>query len=260
MIARAADWSRDLAIVLALAVLGAVLAVVPGDGWIEEGVLLVFILFLPGYAATAALFPPRSIPVAERTVYAVALSVALTGLSGVVVQLVLNLDRDTWIVLLMIMTAVGCLLAQLRREWLPPAETRIRLFRVNPAAIVMFLLAAALAGVAFSLSVTSTREMRADAQFAQLWILPAPNGRAENGSEAVSIGVANHLAEDVVYRLELLYGTEPVTAWTFHIGKRGEREFSAQGPQPLANRALRAVLLRDGRPYREAFLRGGPEP
>jgi uncharacterized membrane protein len=253
--------SRDLTAVAALALLGLALALLPGSGWVEGAVLVLLVLVLPGYALAAALFQPRSIPAAERTVYSIALGIAVVGLSALVVQVLFNLDRGLWVGLLLAATLVACWAAQRRRELLPfeSAPPRVEPPSVNPLAVVAMLLAVGIAVAAFSIAVHSTKDSRADAHFAELWVLPRTGADAGPVESAVSIGVGNHEGRRVSFRLRATRGKEVVARWTVRLA-RGERwQTSLRTPRPSATAPLRVTLLRDGRVYREAFLTGEAE-
>ncbi len=261
MSALAARWSRDLTAVLALAALGLVLALVPGRGPLEGTVLLLLVLVLPGYALAAAFFQPGSIPAAERTVYVVALSVAVTGLGGVLVQVLLDLERGVWLALLLGATVAATWIAQRRRELLPfeRPSPHFELSSFNPAAIVAMLLAVGIAAGAFSIAFGGARDSRAAAHFVELWALPEPSGAGESPETAVSIGVRNHEGRPVSFRLEAAQGTEIVSSWAVQLA-RGERwETILPTSLPSATAPLRVTLLREGRVYREVLLESEPE-
>jgi uncharacterized membrane protein len=260
----AARWSRDLTVVVALALLGLVLALTPGSGWFEGVLLALLVLVLPGYALAAAFFQPGSIPPAERSVYAIALSVAIAGLGGVATQILFDLDRGVWLALLLTVTVAASWIAQRRRELLPfeGASSRLELSSVNPLAIVAVLVAVGVAAGAFSIAVSSTRDSRGDAHFAELWVLPQPRAGAGSTEPAVSIGVGNHEGRAVSFLVRAARGAKVVAQWNVHLA-RGERwQTSLRTPTPPLSAAtpLRVALLREGRVYREAFLRSKAEP
>jgi uncharacterized membrane protein len=254
-----ARWSRDLRAVLGLALLGLILALVPGGGWPEGSVLLLLVIALPGYALAAALFPPGSIPVAERTVYVVAVSIALAGLGGVLTQIFFDLDRGLFIAPLLTVTLAACWIAQRRRELLPfeNASPRFELPGVNPFGIVAMLVAVGIAGGAFSTAVHSMRDSRGDAHFTALWVLPEGGGGT---GASVSIGIGNHEGRPVSFGLRATRGREALIRRQVRLA-RGERwETSVRAPAASDARPLRVALIRSGRVYREAFLRSVAEP
>jgi uncharacterized membrane protein len=257
----AARRSRDLTAVAALALLGLALVLIPGGGWLEGVLLLPLVLILPGYALAAALFQPGSIPPAERAVYTVALSIAVTGLGSVLAQIAFDLDRGVWVAMLLAATLAACWVAQRRRELLPVegASPRFELPSVNPLAIVAVLAAIGVAAGAFSIAVDSTRDSRAEAHFAELWVLPQRNTSGGSGGSSVSIGIGNHEGRPVTFRLQATRGGKVVASWTVRLTGNESWQTNLSAPRPSASAPLRVILLRNGLVYREAFLRSNLE-
>lgn len=253
----AARWSRDLIAVVALALAGLVLALFPGGGWLEGAILLPLVLILPGYALAAALFPPGSIPAAERTVYIVALSMAVTGLGSVLAQIVFNLDRGLWIALLFTATVAGCWVAQWKRDLLPleNASPHLELPRPNPLAVVAVVLAIGVAAGAFSIAVGSTRDSRAENHYTELWVLPHPGTEGGPGRSAISIGIGNHEGHPNTFRLLAAQSGKIVGSWTVHLARSEHWQTSLRAPAPAPTAPLRVTLQQNGRIIREVFLR-----
>jgi uncharacterized membrane protein len=253
----AARWSRDLIAVLALALLGLVLALIPGGGWVEGALLSLLVLILPGYALAAAFFQPGAIPAAERTVYTVALSIAVAGLGGVLTQIVFNLDRGVWVALLLAATVAACWAAQRRRELLPldSAAPRFQLPGISPLAIAATLVAIGIAATAFGIAVNGTSDSRADAHFAELWVLSQPGASPSSAEPGVSIGVGNHEGRSVSFLVRAARGAKVLARWKVHLARGDRWQTSLRTPPLSAAKPLRVTLLREGRVYREAFLR-----
>ncbi len=112
----AVPWWGDLGAVVALALLAFVLALVPLTGPVRTAALLPLVLILPGYALVAALFMPGEISRELRVVLSVPFSVGVSVLGGVVVQLVIGLDRPVWAALLASATVVAAFVALRRRD------------------------------------------------------------------------------------------------------------------------------------------------
>src|SRR4029079_2686500 len=102
---------------------------------------LPLVLFVPGYAVAAALFPPGFVTRDERAALTVAFSVGAWALIGLVLQIFINLDRGVWLAMLLLVTLTGVVLAQMRREGLPDAMA-IRegpYSTINPLAMAAFV-------------------------------------------------------------------------------------------------------------------------
>jgi uncharacterized membrane protein len=257
----AARWSRDLQATVVVALMGLILAFLGGDGWLKAVLLLPMVLVLPGYALTAAFFPPGSIPAAERAVYTVMLSIAVTGVGGMLVEVFVGLEPRSWAALLFLATLSASWLAQRRRRHgaSEPASTQIEVGRLNPLSLLLLAAAVGLAAVSLSTAIGDAREGRDDAHFVGLWALPHKSP-GTGGAGAVSIGVLNHEGRPVSFRLRVTREGNTLVNRPLRLGRGREwsmllRVSPAPAPSPLL-----VTLLRGGAVYRQAFLRSEPEP
>lgn len=97
---RPARSPLHLVVTLGLTLLGLAGVLLPIESWVRFIMLVPLVFALPGYAAVCALLPSETVPAAERAVYTAALSIAISVLSAVRVQLVLGLDRTIWVLML----------------------------------------------------------------------------------------------------------------------------------------------------------------
>lgn len=127
----------DLQLVSAATVLAAVILIVPVDEptLLRAVVGLPLVLFLPGYAAAAALFPARprrpsatvaawqterrAISAVERVVIAVVASVALVGAAGIVANAVVGVHLPAILAVLVAFTLFASVTAYAQRRKLP---------------------------------------------------------------------------------------------------------------------------------------------
>lgn len=227
----------DLVLVagLAAAVLGLSMAVTPSASLDPVIVVLgaLFVLVLPGYAITAALFPARSpspetVPVNHPTVSAVERTALTVGLSLTATPLVVlglnftefGITRVSVLVGIAAVVAVGLVTAAVRRARLPPRERfRLPFARLSDGSraggirsppkthllIALFLLASAgFAGATLA-------EPQNGERYTELYLL-TDNG--ENGTlvadqfpsqlsptepRSIYVGVGNHEARTVEY-------------------------------------------------------------
>jgi uncharacterized membrane protein len=252
--------SPDLIAVILLAVLGLLLALMPGGGWPQGVILALLAVVLPGYALAAALFPFRAIPAAERAVYTFALGIAIPGLGGVLTQILFNLDRGVFAGLLAGVTLVACWVAGRRRASLPAPLPwpSIRPPRFAPLGLVAFLLAGGIAAGALSLAVRNSEESLADAHFSELWALPTAGG--SSGGRTVSIGVGNHEGQVVAYSLLATQGEEVVGHWRLRLQRGAHWRTRLHVSQPPSSKPLRVTLRRGGRIYRDVFVASEAAP
>ncbi len=76
-----------------------------------------FVLFCPGYALTAALFPARrSLGIAERLAYSLALSFSLVALTGLLLNYIWEISLFPMLIWLESITLAMCLIAWWRRR------------------------------------------------------------------------------------------------------------------------------------------------
>jgi hypothetical protein len=111
---RSSTWIIIASVALLIVVL---MIVIPNSLWIVLSVPLV--LFLPGFALTVILFPSKSLGIVERLLLSLGLSVALTALLG----LLLNVTpwglqaSSLWIALLSCLAVEAVLILFFRRNW-----------------------------------------------------------------------------------------------------------------------------------------------
>ena len=112
--------SNDLLAVIVLAILSALLVALLPDGSILRLVgALPLVFFLPGYAITAVLLPGSSIGKVERLLFSLGLSIAVTALSGLLLNLTpWGLHADTWAIILVAIVVLAGTAA-----WLWPRPT-----------------------------------------------------------------------------------------------------------------------------------------
>src|SRR5215218_2729989 len=121
--------SKDLIATVAATVIAIVVALLVESGPLAVAALVPLVLVLPGYAITAVLFPAGTIDRGLRVALVVALSVAATALSGLVLQVFVDLSRGVVAVALAGITIAAALAALARRkpgtdERAPPASPR----------------------------------------------------------------------------------------------------------------------------------------
>lgn len=218
----------DLLTVIGLVLLTDIFVLMPG---LSETVLrnilgLPLVLFLPGYALIAALFPAKSdLDGIERTALSFGLSIAVVPLIG------LALNYTPWgikllpiLISLSVFTILMCALAYLRRERLPEADAFEVPFRemaqglkaeilekpepgLDKALTIVLVLSILLSVSTLIYVVITPKEGE---HFTEFYIL-GPDGMADNyptkyapgGSGKVIVGIINHEYMPVNYTLEV---------------------------------------------------------
>jgi uncharacterized membrane protein len=245
--------SNDLLVVTVIACLASLAALV-GLTWpLGQALLgLSLVLFVPGYALAAALFPPRTLGVPERLLFSVALSLASTMLGSLVLYwLKVGLRPATWALLLTAITLGTSLIAWQRRKDRESAPLALNLSLVQGGTL-------GLAGLAVVAALTLARVPSSPAGlegYTLLWILPTD--RAE--PPGVRLGISSMEFTPVSYRLLFTVDGRPAYEWaTISLGP-GEKweEFVPLPAQGAGSGRIEATLYRLDNPsvvYRRVSL------
>ena len=220
--------SSDLFIVMGLMLLTDIFVLTPGinETMLRNIIGLPFVLFLPGYALIAALFPAKSdLDGIERTALSFGLSIAVVPLIG------LGLNYTPWgirpfpiLISLSTFIFIMCGLAYLRRAKLPETETFNISFRATALslkaeimenseskldrALTVFLILSILLSVAtLAFVVVSPKEGE---HFTEFYLL-GPQGKADNyttdytlgQSGTLIVGIVNHEYRPINYTMEV---------------------------------------------------------
>jgi uncharacterized membrane protein len=169
-------------------------------------------LFAPGYALTTAFLPSLTQAFPNRLMYAIGLSLAITILTG----LLLNLTHDglTGTLFMGVLGSISLsagIIALIRRwqEIRDGDETPLPIIRLSASHTALFAAAALL--VFGALAVTRTAVMdEAHPGFTQLWLTPF----YPSSEQYVEIGL--HSVENtlVEYRIEFRIGEHVITEWS----------------------------------------------
>jgi uncharacterized membrane protein len=220
--------SSDLFIVMGLMLLTDIIVLTPGinETMLRNIIGLPFVLFLPGYALIAALFPAKSdLDGIERTALSFGLSIAVVPLIG------LGLNYTPWgirpfpiLISLSTFILIMCGLAYMRRAKLPETET-FNTFRTTALslkseimenseskldrALTAFLILSILLSVAtLAFVVVSPKEGE---HFTEFYLL-GPQGKADNytteytlgQSGTLIVGIVNHEYRTTNYTMEVM--------------------------------------------------------
>jgi uncharacterized membrane protein len=278
----------DLLTVIGLVILTDLFVLTPG---LSETVLrnilgLPLVLFLPGYALIAALFPAKSdLDGIERTALSFGLSIAVVPLIG------LGLNYTPWgirllpiLISLSIFTLAMCGLAYLRRAKLPEADTFDVPFRETALALKAEILEKPEPGLdraltvilvlSILLSVTTLVYVvitpKEGEHFTEFYIL-GPEGVADNyltnytlgESGKVIVGVVNHEYRPVNYTMEVrlenksLFLPEDLRQVTLAHNETWEKPLTLTPPAEGKDMKLEFLLFNEtdkNTPYRDLHL------
>jgi uncharacterized membrane protein len=250
---------KDLEAIVTL-VLGALLvSLLPLADWAKTALLLPVVLVAPGYAIGAALFRPGELPREYRVVLSVALSISAFALGGLLVQLVLPLNRLVLACLLALITIGASRVAFHRRQtaplnWAEPPP--LRLATVNPMAVVAVAGAIAVAVWAIETATRGAHDQLDESHFTSVWIVP-PTQAGTPG--AMRIGVSNQEGRASAYRLQVSRGADVLQRWRFQLDadQQWQATLAASLSASSDGRPLIGRLYRDGTVERSVILEIG---
>ncbi len=244
-------------LVVILDTVAAALMLKLGGAGLRVLVGLPFALVLPGLALTSAAFPAGRLEVAERILLSLGLSLAVTTLGGLLLDLTpWGLRPRSWVALLGLITVVagGVALARWRQH--PAAATPGRSGLSWAQALVCGLAALVLVG-ALTLTVRGA-EGQATVGFTQLWMT-----QADGGNAAVDIGLSNREPDPTEFRLQFEVDQRVRRTWTLTLQPGETWEQAVALPSDLPQAAtIETVLYRGDSPsvvYRRVKLQRGQQ-
>jgi uncharacterized membrane protein len=252
-----APWWGDLTVVVALTLVAFVAALAPVPGPARTVALLPLLLVLPGYALTCVMFLPGEIGRDLRLVLSVAFSIGVAAIGGLVVQLVIRLDRPVWATLLALVTVVAALAALRRRDWMPADTERptLRIPIVGAISVVAMLAAVAIGGWAIAIATEGAHRQASQAHFSSLWLVPA--GPVQT-PQPVNVGVTNHEGEASAYQLTVTQGGRTLQRWQLPLDDSESWQAQLPGSAIPGTGPVIAQLRRDGsREHRVTLRLGG---
>ena len=243
------DMALDLKLVLVLVLATLVFIYVPylNDTPVRSALGLTMVLFLPGYALVAALFPGKlALGRVERAALSLAISIAVSSLIGLGLNWTyLGIRLDPLATSLSLFTIIGIAIANKRRHDLPEDERIIvsmksagQAFRdhVLPSSasrmdrsLNLILVAVVLISVAFTIFILAVPKH--GEKFTEFYIL-GPDGKTDNyptdflpgAKYPIAVGIVNHEYRNVTYDLVArINGTSVVdTLYSNHISLSDE--------------------------------------
>jgi uncharacterized membrane protein len=219
----------DLAAATAAAA-AAVVAVwsIPDHLVVLRAVLAVaLVLVLPGYALTAALFPTRSLGLPERLLLAVALSVSIAIVGGLVLNgVAIRLHERSWVTLLASVTTAAALVATFRSRDAAPRSQPREWARPSAYQLAAFAVALLLLGGATALGRAPLRAKHV-AGYTALWLVQSDGDLA--------LGVRSGEQGATSYRVEMRVHDLVTRRWSFRLtpGKTWQLRVRRPGQGPV---------------------------
>lgn len=277
----------DLILIIAFALITVLLIYIPvlNQTIVRSAFGLVMLLFIPGYALIAALFPGKSdIDGIERIALSFGLSIAVVPLIGLVLNFTpWGIHLDPIVICLMFFTML-CIVAAIVRRYSLPEKDRfmvdfVKGYREIKAtifadktgldkaltAILIICIILSIAVSAYVIAMPKTGE-----KFTEFYIL-GPGGKADNyptrftigDSKPVLVGITNHEYRDVPYDLviSLNDSVHVNQLYSGHINvadnQTVEKLINVTPDRAGTNMEMEFLLYEDGNmtsPYRECHL------
>jgi hypothetical protein len=242
-----------LTILGALVALGVALFV--KSGALATAVSLSLIFVLPGYALSAALFPPRAIGRDLRLVLTVVLSLAAIALGGLVLHLVTALGRGTFIGLLAVVTLVAAAVALKGRQGMRVGPSPRRSGPPPIGVAVALAATIGLAAVAIAIASAGAHRQIDESHFSALWLVPQGGGQVPPNEPPVLVGVGNQEGRTVDYRLAVRQGGREIGTWKMVLDDGEEWEITLPADALSDTGTLVASLHRFRQTYRRVSIK-----
>jgi hypothetical protein len=247
----------DLQAVMIGAGLSALLSMVlPANSLIRLIGALPLVLFLPGYAISATLFPPRSLGIPERLLFSLGLSVSVTALAGLALNWTpWGLQTNTWAITLAAIVVVASAIAWRRRQTVASTVAHVDP-KFKPRLRDGLLLGLAFLVMGAAIGLTRLPVTPKDvAGYTTLWMIPADTG----SSTDFQLGLTSAEFTETRYRLQVSVSDRVVQDWpelTLKPGEAWETTLGLQNDQ-LVSGPIAAELYRLDDPttvYRHVLL------
>lgn len=213
---------------------------------------LPLVLLLPGYAIVAALFRPDALRPSELVMLSLALSIASTIFTGLLLAaLSVRLTAPPWMDLLAAITVAAGVRASVRGHARDLVAPRLRLRALEAVALAGALLLVSGAAV---LGFTPLAPPKATPGTSSLWLVPAPGG-----ADAACVGVINQELKTTSYTVAVDVAGKPAASFgpfTLAAGGSWTRVVSVKPGRPVVTATLRKAGSAPTAPaYRNVAIR-----
>jgi uncharacterized membrane protein len=243
---------------MGVALIDALLTLWPGEVWPFRAIAAAsLVLVLPGYAATAALFP-RRLDWADWLLLTPSLSLAFAALGGLALHFTpWGLTPPAWAVLLLALTVTCGLVAAWRRSRVGAGDvspTPVRSPGFKPMHALPMFGAALVVGAAIWVAREPVPQ-QPEQGYAMLWALPA-----DPAATGLRVGVQNLEPTAGQYNLRIIASGQTLQQFAIDLQPVDSWEADITLPQAIPG-PVEALLYRADTPdvvYRRTLLRTGP--
>lgn len=180
---------------------------------------LILVFFLPGYMILTAVFTTDLLGVPERIAYAITLSMAVTALSGLLLNLThWGLQPIAWVAAITALSlffgVIGFVrLLNVRVDM--DADTAVMFIKLDEILLVVF--AGGIVVLALFLARTGAERVPLES-YTEFWMLP----RVADDRQVFELGIRNREQKPVAYRLQLRTGNNLIEEWDMISLANGE--------------------------------------
>jgi uncharacterized membrane protein len=242
----------SLALTIAVTVLIGLVFILQRNAFPFQALIAVpLVLILPGYALTFALFGRNVLGGPERLLLSLGLSIALTILGGLLLNLTpWGLQENTWVLLLVGITLTASAVALIRHN--EPLVTTLQWrSKLRVTEILLYEAAAVVLVGAIWIAAQPAPVTRAIG-YTSLWIVP-DDARVM----VFTLGINSAETETTVYRLELQLGGKVIQEWSPLVLEPGQVWMNSFDLSALQHEPVSAFLYRADKPdavYRQVLL------
>jgi len=236
---RRPSW-LDLALVAGLALLAGITSLAESTSAARTLLGIALLTFLPGYAVGEALLHGRDLGIAERLMFAVAVSLSVATVGGMLVFPLGGGSTLAWVLLLVEPTVGACIIAAIRRRRRASVHSRLG-HGLHPLEVVPILVALLLCGG--SLMAARAAARIDTATVTQLWMLPSPE--SEPGTvTSVRVGALGSATRGMTVKVTA--GGRTLLEEVVDAVPGGSWERTVPVPAELAELPVRAALKDPG--------------
>jgi uncharacterized membrane protein len=207
------EVKRDLLIINLIAILEVFIAILPPNDFLKIFIALPFLFFCPGYALISALFPKKEdLDTIERIVLSIGLSIAVVPLIGIVLHFTAGIKLYPILFSLAGLIFLFSLIALYRRQGVAIIYHVDIELRKTPYDLILLALLFVIGALAIQIVTTPKIE-----KFTEFYVLNAeekagdyPRNLTLGESMEVLLGIHNHEAQDVEYRVVILLENETI--------------------------------------------------
>jgi hypothetical protein len=245
----------DLAVTVAVTLVAVGVLLTPVGGALPRAVLAgLLVLFLPGYALAAAIYPPRTLSAADRAAMVIAFGIATTVLMGIGLDLTpFGIVSRGYVGGLGAVALVSSVAAWARTGSAPASRQSARI-RFRGRQVLLLALAVLVAAGAVTMSRRDAETRSQQTAFTGLWMVQASDSSSR---VRIRVGVNSHEKAVTRFRLKVVQGGRVVHTWNsieLPPGGSWSADFGAGRRAEVVRADLYRIGFGNSAPYRTVHV------